>query len=385
MTRRFVPLLAVCLLAAGCVWPAPKPGEPVPTIDASSVWHAAQGTLTIDATVTDMNPTVVRLFPESLGSDWVEVDETAPFTFTLDATQLDPGEHNMVVGASDGERVVVEIEPVIVNGCNGHHELCERSFDEARYATTHNAMSSAADGWTGPNQNLDVLAQLEAGVRALMLDTYRAGDLNGIGNPQVPGVDPDTPYLCHAFCALGSQPLVEGLAEIRSFIDDNPGAVVTLIIESYLDHDLTAGAFDAAGLAPYAYVRSGGAWPTLGEMIDAGTRLVVLQDVAVDPTYPWLMNVWEHSFETHFSNSVPSDFSCVDNRGVPTNDLFILNHFLTNVFGSPDLADQVNHNPLLLDRIGECEDFHSTLANFVTVDFIDIGDTLATVAVLNGV
>ena len=218
-----------------------------------------------------------------------------------------------------------------------------------------------------------------------MLDTYRAGDLNAFGLPQVPGVDPDSAYLCHALCALGKQPLAEGLGEIRAFLDENPGEVVTLIFESYLDHDLTAAAFDEAGLTPYAYTHPGGAWPTLGTMIDAGTRLAVLQDVDVDPTHPWLMDVWDHAFETHFSASAPEDFSCAHLRGSPSNELFILNHFLTDVFGSPELAETVNHNPFLLDRALDCQMFHETAANFVTVDFVDIGDAHDAVDALNGV
>jgi hypothetical protein len=80
---------------------------------------------------------------------------------------------------------------------------------------------------------------------------------------------------------------------------------------------------------------------------------------------------------------VPADFSCNHLRGSPSNDLFILNHFLTNVFGSPALANQVNHNPLLVDRVNACETFQSTVANFITVDFVDLGDTLAVVDAMN--
>jgi hypothetical protein len=82
----------------------------------------------------------------------------------------------------------------------------------------------------------------------------------------------------------------------------------------------------------------------MGTMIDAGTRLVAFQDIATDPAYPWLMNVWEFAFETDYA-SVPADFSCEHNRGNSTNDLFIFNNFLTNVFGSPESAEQVNYNP----------------------------------------
>ncbi|MEQ8839404.1 MAG: hypothetical protein RIB98_00325 [Acidimicrobiales bacterium] len=383
MIRRLVPTLVACLAASACVWPVPLPGEPVPTIESAVTWDAAAGTVTMEITVTDLAATTVRAYPGGL--DVAGVDDTAaPFTFVFDTATFPADHRGMLVLASDGATIVGEIEAMPDVRCNGHRELCDRPYADVRNITTHNAMSSADDGWLGPNQTLDVPDQLEAGVRALMLDTYRAGDLNDFGSVEVPGVDPDTPYLCHAICALGNQPLVEGLTEIREFLDADPGAVVTLIIESYLDHDLTAAAFDASGLTPHTYVHPGGEWPTLGEMIDDGTRLVVMQDEAVDTTYPWLMNVWQHSFETPFSAATPGDFTCNHLRGSPSNELFILNHFLTEVFGSPALAAQVNTNPFLLDRARECEAFHDTAATFVTVDFFEIGDVAAAVAALNG-
>ena len=379
---RLVPALVGCLLATSCVWPVPLPGDPVPTIQSTASWSAADGTVTLTVSATDLEPARVRVFPGGFSAPAL-ADDSPPFEFEIDTDLLAEGADKVLVSATDGATVVTEFEPLPSTSCNGHRALCAVPFDEVRNITTHNAMSNADDGWLGPNQTHDVPTQLASGVRGLMLDTYRAGDLNGIGTPQVPGVDPDDAYLCHAYCSLGSQPLVEGLTEIRQFLEADPGAIVTLIIESYLDHDLTAAAFDASGLIPYSYVHPGGAWPTLGEMIDAGERLVVLQDEAVDPAYPWLMNVWTHSFETHFSAAVPGDFSCADNRGSPTNDLFILNHFLTGVFGSPALAAQVNGNPFLIDRAQECEAFHSTSATFVTVDFYEIGDVAAAVASLN--
>ncbi len=359
------------------------PSTVEPEITVATDWSPSAATLTVEVTFTDFLPGRVQLFPLGLSGDWVEEDSEAPFVFTLDVTQIAPGMHTLRVVADDGVEAISDTATIAVSGCNGRHDLCARRYDDVRYATTHNAMSNAANGWIGPNQSWDVPTQLAMGVRGLMLDTYRAGDLNLLGLVQVPGVDPDSTYLCHSVCALGKQPLADGLAEIRTFLEQNPGAVVTLILESYISHALTAAAFDAAGLTPYAYAHSGGAWPTLGEMVEGGSRLVVLQDVAVNPAYPWLMNVWTHAFETHFSAAVPEDFSCADNRGAPGNDLFIFNHFLTEVFGSPALAEQVNHNPLLQDRVVECELFHGAKANFVTVDFVDIGDALITIDTLN--
>lgn len=378
-------LLLAALLLNACVWPEPAPGEPVPTLAVTSDWSATDETITLTIEVTHLVPKAVRLYAKGLNGTLVIEDTTPPFSITFDTTEFALGDHDMLLLAFDDATIVGEKETVSIHGCNGFAELCDRSYAQVRYATTHNAMSSAEDGWIGPNQTLDVPAQLEAGVRGLMLDTYRAGSTNLLGQVQVPDADPDSPWLCHSVCALGKQPLVDGLVEIRQFLDANPGEVITLILESYLSHALTAQAFDDAALTPYAYTHPGGAWPTLGEMIDSGKRLVVLQDRSANPLYPWQMNVWSHAFETHFSAATPADFSCAHNRGTPTNALFIFNHFLTEVFGSPTLAEQVNFNPYLRSRIDECEAFQGAVANFVTIDFVSIGDTLETVNDLNGV
>jgi hypothetical protein len=365
---------------SGTVDPTPPP---TPNIATSTQWSASESTLTVEVTVTDFEPAQVRLYSEGIENDWVETDDAAPYSFVIDISGFTPGDHPMLIIAESDDTEVQQNETITINGCNGEQSLCNRSYDQVRYVTTHNAMSSSMDGWVGPNQNLDVPAQLEAGVYGLMLDVHRAGNKNQFDAIQVPDADPDDSFLCHSVCALGKQPLAEGLAEVREFLDNNPGAVITFILESYLSHALTAQAFDEAELTPYTYVHTGDAWPTLGQMIDAGTRLVVLQDKAVDPAYPWLMNVWSHAFETHYSALTPDDFSCDVNRGTTSNDLFIFNHFLTDVFGAEELAEQVNYNPYLLDRIKECEAFHGAPGNFITVDFVDIGDAVSAVKTLN--
>ena len=153
------------------------------------------GMLTIELSVSNITPTNVRLYPKGLDGGWVELDTEAPFSFSIDATEFEPGNHEMLVTADDGAIYLSEKKIIAVSGCNADHDLCSRRFDQVRYATTHNAMSNAANGWFGPNQNLDVPAQLAAGVRGLMLDTYRAGYINLLGQAQVPEADPDAAYL----------------------------------------------------------------------------------------------------------------------------------------------------------------------------------------------
>jgi len=256
-------------------------------------------------------------------------------------------------------------------GCNGSEVLCDRRYDEVSYATTHNAMSNAADGFQAPNQHNSISCQLEDGIRGLMLDTYEYLD---------------DVYLCHADCSfLGRRLLVDGLTEIRRFLEHHPNEVVTIIFEAYVSAEATAAVFEAVGLLPYVHTQPlGEPWPTLREMIDSGRRLVVFAD-RDRGVVPWYHYVWDYAFVTHFSYEKPEDFSCAPNRGNPSNSLFILNHFLTRDFGMPRLAEMVNYNPLFIDRARECMEADDRLPNFVAVDFYDIGDVLEVVRELNGV
>jgi hypothetical protein len=276
--------------------------------------------------------------------------------------------------------------------CNGSEELCGRRYDQVAYATTHNAMAARFDPYFYSiiisNQCSGVPTQLADGIRGLMLDIHWF-------QPDE-AEEPDL-YLCHSECGYGHQLLVEGLAEITDFLDARPNEVISFIIETNAG---TSGreaqirdAFAASGLLPYAHVQSPGApWPTLAAMIAANQRLVVLTDDASPNTgcdatgtpCPWYHYLWsDFAFETHYSYSTPANFSCADNRGEPGNDLFILNHFLTNNIGAPNFAQQVNYDPLLSRRARECWATQNHLPNFVTVDFYEIGSVLRTTNLLN--
>jgi hypothetical protein len=276
--------------------------------------------------------------------------------------------------------------------CNGAAELCARRFDQVAYATTHNAMSARFEPYLYSilvsNQCSGVPAQLEDGIRALMLDIHWY-QLEGAEEPEL--------LLCHSDCDFGAQPLVDGLAEVRAFLDASPAEVISFIIETNADtapmEAAIRDAFAASGLLPYAHVQAPGApWPTLAEMIAADRRLVVLTDdgdpqsgcTADGSPCPWYHYLWGgFAFETPFTARTPAELTCADLRGAPGDDLFILNHFLTVNIGLPRFARQVNFDPLLSRRARECWEYQGRIPNFPTVDFYEIGSVVRTANLLN--
>lgn len=304
-----------------------------------------------------MKPKLVHALVLALLSWWSTASCSSGGTATSDAG-VDSG--------SDRDATVPDTK------CNGYDALCDRRFDQVAYPMTHNAMSNDEAGWILPNQNFGITRQLGDGIRGLMLDTYEEdGQL----------------LLCHSVCAAGSQPLVEGLGEIRAFLEDNPREVVSIIFENYISYLQTESAFEDSGLIDFVYAHPPAQpWPSLRALIDAGTPLLVFQEkLPMEDDFPWLMNLWDHAWETPFSFAAPEDFVCAPNRGDAGNSLFLLNHFLTAPLGgSADLAEMVNYNPLFIERARQCEREGQALPNFVAVDFYDIGDVFGVVDALNG-
>ena len=253
--------------------------------------------------------------------------------------------------------------------CNGNPILCERPFDQVAVVCTHNGFANEEDGFWPPNHVYSMTHQLEDGVRCLMLDLHYADD--------------GTPSLCHGDCFWGQRPLDEGLAALRAYLDADPGAVLTLILENYISKEDIEASMDAGGLLELAYAHEAGTpWPTLGEMIADGRRVVVLGEDG-GAARPWLLDTWTEAFETDWSNQVREDLDCAVNRGAPENPLFILNHFVADPLPEPAQAATVNFNPFFIERALACQAENDHIPNFVTVDFYRVGDVFDVVDSLN--
>ncbi len=259
--------------------------------------------------------------------------------------------------------------------CNGSTVLCSKKYDEVAYLTTHNAFNSLQGNFTLPNQNLDITGQLNIGVRAFMLDVYHdQGDI----------------VVYHGFSFLGTSPLEDELLKIKEFLDNHPNEVVTVILESYVSANDVESEMIQSGLMSYVYEHpQGSSWPSLQTMINNNTRCVVFSDVDdASPSQGWYHYMWTNMVETHYSNHAITDFSCDFNRGDSINDLFILNHFLTDATygtGMPAESEIANSNPFFINRVLQCQQEKQKFPNFVTVDFVELGDSKLVVDILNGV
>jgi hypothetical protein len=306
--------------------------------------------------------------------------------------------------------------------CNGETSLCDLRLDQVMFPGTHNSMSSSLyPGFLFGEQLDTIKGQLDAGIRALLIDTHygvpstlrlpgsdtpmvltdRAAELR---QPAGDTVDPTVAkraaklaarapkaanakrdvYLCHNYCELGAVPFSSALADVKQFLDTHPDDVVITIIQDATTPADTAAAIDAAGLGDRVVtLHPGRPLPTLGELINARRTLLVLAEQGGPGAPAWYQPAYRWFQETPYDFSSTSQFNCKPNRGTAGNPLFLVNHFITGDAPDPGGASHVNSAEALRDRIERCIAQRGLLPNIVAVNFSEKGSLVSTLRSIN--
>ncbi|EJU00025.1 PLC-like phosphodiesterase [Dacryopinax primogenitus] len=275
--------------------------------------------------------------------------------------------------------------------CNGSPLLCSRQYSNITFIGAHDsfALSPSLAG----NQDYDLTQQLTDGIRMLQNQAHSANN---------------TIELCHTSCSLldgGS--LAIYLGKLKVWLDANPGEVVTLLLVN--NDDLPVSQFGAVlqsvGLDTVSFNPGKASltlqeWPTLGQMLDQGTRLVTFMDTNADfQSVPYILDEFSNMWETAFD--VTTTFDCVVNRthGDPTTQLSTINHFLdigTTIAGigitMPDKPALPQTNAVsgpnsLGAQAQECVAENGRAPNFLLVDYYEVGggSVFEVAAELNGI
>ncbi|GLB38859.1 putative PLC-like phosphodiesterase [Lyophyllum shimeji] len=280
--------------------------------------------------------------------------------------------------------------------CNGHAELCGRSYGNVTYLGAHNSFAASSNPFAlARTQEVDVTAQLNGEVRMLQGQAH-------MKNGQL--------HFCHTTCGLFDGGTVEDyLRKVKAWLDGNPNEVLTFIFtnpEGVSIPDVWKPAFDNSGITPLAYVPPSrpvkrGDWPTLGQLIDSGKRVVVFLDAGADGSDGGVVNFilpeFQMIWEDPFSPTDPN-FPCrIDRTSGPlSNDDHenLINHNLnTNIIPIgdgvliSDRADAPKTNSIdsILKHANGCAPFAAGRApNFVLLDYVNVGQGPAAVDRLNG-
>ena len=309
--------------------------------------------------------------------------------------------------------------PQAILAVNGYPELRDRRLNEVVFPTTHNSMSAASIAdWMFANQERGIHDQLEDGVRGFLIDIHYGQPVKGriktfmedegnarkkyeavLGKEGVDAAmrirdrlvgDPEGDraiYLAHGFAELGATPFLDMLRDMKEFLVTNPNEVLVIVIQ---DEGVTpadvAAAFLESGLEEFVYR---GAvtppWPTLGEMVASGQRVVVLAENDAEGV-SWYHRTAGVVQETPYGFKTPEAFSNRPNRGGRDGSLLLMNHWIETAPSSlPSNAAIVNEYEFLLRRARACRKERGMVPNLVAVDFYRTGDLFKVCRALNGV
>ncbi len=283
--------------------------------------------------------------------------------------------------------------------CNSAQQLCTRTYDQVTYLTSHNAMASSDEGFFSANQDVDLVRQLDGGVRGLMLDLHTWTTPTEVSDylsqlspearaalaPLAGALEPrEGLWLCHIVCQLGAREAVTELKRVRDWMRTHRDAVVTLIIEDHVDAAQTQSVLEDSGLDAFAATPPtlGAPWPTLGDMVRTGKRLVTFTERA-HSDQGWLRNLYDYAAETPYEATSAKALSCRPGRGPVTGSLFLLNNWVSTPAPSRAEAYAINRKAALLSRAQKCAQVRGMHPTFVAVDFAQIGQPLDAVNRLN--
>ncbi|KAJ7266858.1 PLC-like phosphodiesterase [Mycena haematopus] len=279
--------------------------------------------------------------------------------------------------------------------CNGHTELCGRSYGNVTFVGSHDSFANSEDPLAlARDQEVDIPSQLNLGVRLLQAQSH---------------ISDGVLHFCHTSCDLfDGGPVVDYLKTVKTFLDANPNEVLTLLFtnpEGQSPLNVWKPLFDEAGISDLAFVPPSlpvkqSDWPTLGDMIDTNKRVVVFLDANADgaDSVPFIMPEFQMIWETPFSQT-DDTFPCsIDRISGPLADIdhmYMINHSLNkNII--PFIGDGVLiSDPIDAPRINGADSINAHVAgcaplggnrnpSFVLIDYVNLGDAFAAVNQLNG-
>ncbi len=305
--------------------------------------------------------------------------------------------------------------------CNSRKSLCDLRIDQVTFPGVHHAMASSEyPGWLFAQQVGTITQQLNAGVRALNIDTHygvpstaripgqdtpiiltdktaetvaHADDTDPVQAKRAAQLAAGAPkaadaqrgiYMCHSNCETGAVTFGKGLGELKRWLDSHPDDVVMLTIHDFTAPADTAAAIEAAGMGGrVATLQPGQPLPTLRSLIDSGRTLLVFAERGDPGGPPWYHSMYDWFQETKFSFTNKSQFNCQPNRGKADAPLFLINHWITVSPPNPAEEAIVNSRAVLDKRIEQCLRERGLVPNILQVQFAERGDLISTVQSLN--
>ncbi|KAG7288594.1 hypothetical protein NEMBOFW57_004947 [Staphylotrichum longicolle] len=276
--------------------------------------------------------------------------------------------------------------PTNTRPCNNYPEPCARKYSNMTQVGCHNSPFVRA-GSAAANQQYPVTSQLDDGVRFLQAQI------------QWPLPNSTVPHFCHTSCdLLDAGPITDWLGQVKNWVAAHPYDVVTILLGNgnYSTPDKYVKFIEESGITQFVFTppvvpMALDDWPTVGQLILSGQRVVMFMDYMANQTaYPWLLDQFSQMWETPF-DPVDVAFPCTVQRppDLKPEDakkrLYLMNHNLNvevSVLGQSILVPAVSQlnvtngvegNGSLGMAASNCRADWGRAPNILNVDYYNFG------------
>lgn len=276
--------------------------------------------------------------------------------------------------------------------CNNYPEFCNRKYSNITEVCAHNSAFSIKNN-AASNQYLSITDQLNDGIRMLQGETHYVNE---------------TVYNCHTTCSLLNAGTWQSMLETTvTWLESNPYDVLTILIvnSDFENVDVYVPPIQNSGIAQYLYEpeyvpQKRDQWPTLGEMILSGKRVVMFMDYNANQTkVPYILDEFTHMWETPYSPTNQS-FPCTQQRppglkhqSAKDDYMNLVNHNLNTAVDLSALTGGSSSDTILIpnyadlnitngayNQLGQleantlnCTEDWDRAPNFLLVDYYNIG------------
>jgi hypothetical protein len=268
----------------------------------------------------------------------------------------------------------------------------DRRYDQVCWLAAHNAFSSRAYRWIYNQQTMTFDEMYDFGVRCFSIDIHWHKYCSACsGDAREVAMMHGTSTVLNTVVQRQGPPqrFSEFLEVLSGWLGDMQKSrdIVTVTLESYIgDMDTINDLLDAHGLRDKMYVhrRNRDPWPTLGELRQAGTRLIVFSNNRGD-----CGTMSGVHYAPRFISSNHWDYRENPDGGVILRDrgaLVKFNHIQPNSVNIGKRYQKFNAYTHMRDRAKayrEALGDPSRIPNFVNVDFVHIGNVKSLVEKFN--
>ena len=282
----------------------------------------------------------------------------------------------------DFKEIVKDIPSDIID----YNEIYDRKYDQVCWLAAHNAFASLKYRWIYNQQSITYDDMFNMGVRGFLIDVHwnnYGSSCNGTKSRELALMHSSNKFLNVVAQRQGPPPkFTTFLEKLKEWLYQYPNDIITVFLESYTGKDgkdEMKKLFKEYDIWDDLYIHEfGEEWPTIGDLIEDDTRLIIFTNNYQEP-----FNHKNQIVANHWDYSQYPDGNMIIGNNNSDNVIFQFNHFHPVSLDAFRSYSKFNNYENIIRRANNSMNQTGKIPNFVCLDFVHKGDGMKTVNSFN--